>query len=155
MPIGRATEHAEACPPAGIRITHAEADEHGFMPPRFWLHSILHDAIFTSSHSDDDFTNVQLVCPRFLVIALRSVNCGDDERTDDVFSWSNELYHGEFVDLASSGMLIQDSYPIQPQLKGEEPSDPLNKATIKSTNHKTLEPRKKKTRESLSIKPPP
>ncbi|KAK8936621.1 hypothetical protein KSP39_PZI012106 [Platanthera zijinensis] len=81
----------------------------------------------------------ELSLKRFLVIALQSVNCGEDEGTDDVFSWSNELYHGEFLDLASSGMPIQDSYPIQPQLKGEEPSDPLNKATIKSTNHKTLE----------------
>lgn len=86
-----------------------------------------------------DMFRQELSLKRFLVIALRSINCEEDERTDDVFCWSNELYHGEFDDLASSGMLIQDSYPIPPQLNGEEPSDPLNEAAIKSTDHKVLE----------------
>ncbi|KAI0525157.1 hypothetical protein KFK09_004549 [Dendrobium nobile] len=81
----------------------------------------------------------ELSLKRFLVIGLLSINGVEDGRKD-VLDWSNELYLGEFDELRCIGMLKQDSfYTVFPQIKDYQSSNPLNRTTIKSPNHNTLE----------------
>lgn len=90
------------------------------------------------AHELVDMFRQELSLKRFIVIGLLSINCAKDEEKV-LLGWSNELYHGEFDDLTASGMLIQDSYPIPPQIKEYEPCDSLNRITIRSPNNETLE----------------
>ncbi|KAL0926055.1 hypothetical protein M5K25_004436 [Dendrobium thyrsiflorum] len=86
-----------------------------------------------------DMFKRELSLKRFLVIGLLSI-IGTEDGGKDVLDWSNELYLGEFDDLRSSGMLKQDGFhPVSPQIKEYQSSNPLNRTSIKSPNHNTLE----------------
>ncbi|XP_020572935.1 uncharacterized protein LOC110019562 [Phalaenopsis equestris] len=81
----------------------------------------------------------ELSLKRFLVIALLSIESTEGGE-EDVLDWADELYDGEFDDLRSIGMLKQHNCHLAPpQIKDYQSSDPLNKITIKSSNHNSLE----------------
>ncbi|KAG0493279.1 hypothetical protein HPP92_004273 [Vanilla planifolia] len=82
----------------------------------------------------------ELSLKRFLVMDLLFSTSMEDGRQEGIFSWSDELYTGEFNDLRSTGMLVHDGFYLSPpQIMDWQSSDPSNREPLISPSHEVLQ----------------